>query len=114
MNFYLQIAIIVIMVLLAISVWHLMQVNDTLDNAAEGYRIRARAYSSCPPGPNCAAKNDEEQKKSGYIIQNPFLWPYSGSMAPQVLVSKIPTGDSIIEKDELVLLQDTDHDVMSA
>jgi hypothetical protein len=44
---------------------------------------RPRAYSSCPPDSGCL---NRPVLAKDLVVINPFLWPYSGTHIPQIII----------------------------
>ena len=68
----------------------------------ENFRIKARAYHSCPPS-TCSTRYVTADQM---LIRNPYLWPYSGSENPAEVITTRPPGE--------VLKSETDHDFMTS
>jgi hypothetical protein len=76
--------IIFIIIVLCISI--LWGINNNGQNIQkENMFVKARAYYSCPSSINCA-KDAPKISGNDLITINPFIWPYSGTYAPQSLI----------------------------
>lgn len=69
--------------------------NQTLTiGFREKYRVKARAYYTCPAPPDC---DERPFNKSQLLTINPFVWPYSGVFSQQEIITGLkPAG--VIEK----------------
>lgn len=89
---YLLIFVLVCIILISLiyGVSRLIQDNSNKLNKnqssdkTEGYRIRARAYGTCPPN-DCYLR---EIKNNDLEVYNPYRWPHSGTANPKDILYK--------------------------
>lgn len=92
---------VIFAIVLAIIVLMLFQNYSNKELENEKFRVKARAFYSCPPT-NCQNKIT---RPDDMLIVNPFVWPYSGSMHPaEVLTTEAPSK---------LVKSEPDHDPLS-
>lgn len=80
------------MIAVLISIIVILVAFIALTQREEQFRVKDRAYSSCSLPGDCK-KKVERIAKADLTISNPFIWPYSGSVAPErAVVDFAPAG----------------------
>ncbi len=80
------------MIAVLISIIVILIAFIALTQREEQFRVKDRAYSSCSSPADCR-KKVERIAKTDLTISNPFIWPYSGSVAPErAVVNFAPLG----------------------